>query len=249
MKTPFMSVHNRILLMFTFCDNKLTSVRNFLLPEVELNSVDLSARINQGKLVQNTCGIKNCEMDLFECTNYQSLADLCQTKYGHSQVSIYFQDSKTEGQKAGIILAKQTETDFSIWFIAHVLENSHLSRLLPSDQNVSKGQYYTKVITQLFEEHLKNVSVTDEWDQVGKKYFTGIVDFFTSKNAKLEACLPAFPCKSQNTLKTAGVVPDKGEELALRHLKAFIDSVDKVYPPGMKLWIISDGHVFSDCSK
>ena len=96
---------------------------------------------------------------------------------------------------------------------------------------------------------MKNVSVTDEWDQVGKKYFTGIVDFFTSKNAKLEACLPAFPCKSQNTLKTAGVVPDKGEELALRHLKAFIDSVDKVYPPGMKLWIISDGHVFSDCSK
>jgi hypothetical protein len=235
--------------MFTLSDKKLTSVSNFLLPETVLDRANLCACIKQGKPVQNTCDIKVCEMDLFECTSYQSLANLCQAKYGHSQTSIYFHDSKVNGQIAGIILAKQTETDFSIWFIAHVLENSHLSRIRPLDQSVSKSQYHTRVITELFEEHLRNITVSDEWDEVGKEYFTGIVDFFTSRNAKFEACLPAFPCKSQNTLKTAGVVPDKGEELALRHLKNFIDKVDQVYPPGMKLWIISDGHVFSDCSK
>lgn len=59
--------------------------------------------------------------------------------------------------------------------------------------------------------------------------------------------LPAFPCKSSNFDKVGGLVPDKGEELALRRLIKATQDAAKIYPPGMKVWIVSDGHVFSDC--
>ena len=42
-------------------------------------------------------------------------------------------------------------------------------------------------------------------------------------------------------------MPDKGEELALSRLIQFADSIAKIYPPGIIIWIVSDGHVFSDC--
>ena len=38
-----------------------------------------------------------------------------------------------------------------------------------------------------------------------------------------------------------------GEEIALERLHSFIEAVDGIYEPGGRLWIISDGHVFSDC--
>ncbi|KAF5100322.1 hypothetical protein D0Z00_001290 [Geotrichum galactomycetum] len=48
-------------------------------------------------------------------------------------------------------------------------------------------------------------------------------------------------------MKVATNVPDKGEELAMRRLINVCKIVKKIYPPGMKVWIVSDGHVFSDC--
>ncbi|KAJ5107931.1 hypothetical protein N7456_004606 [Penicillium angulare] len=60
-------------------------------------------------------------------------------------------------------------------------------------------------------------------------------------------CLPAFPCKSSNLEKVAGVLPDRGEELALRRLYSVLRQIESIYEPGAKLCIISDGHVFSDC--
>ena len=69
-----------------------------------------------------------------------------------------------------------------------------------------------------------------------------------SRNLRLELCLPAFPCKSSNLRKVLGVVPDKGEELALRRLHEFVRLVKEIYDPGARVLIVSDGHVFSDCS-
>ncbi|WP_404827942.1 L-tyrosine/L-tryptophan isonitrile synthase family protein [Streptomyces lydicus] len=58
--------------------------------------------------------------------------------------------------------------------------------------------------------------------------------------------LPGFPCKSPNPAKVLGHLPDEGERLALRFLDALCTRVASVHPPGARVVICSDGHVFSD---
>lgn len=67
------------------------------------------------------------------------------------------------------------------------------------------------------------------------------------RNLPIQFIIPAFPFKSRNTeSKVLGVLPDKGEELALLTLNSFIDKVTPIYPKGAHLTIISDGRVFAD---
>lgn len=42
-------------------------------------------------------------------------------------------------------------------------------------------------------------------------------------------------------------MPDLAEHIALDVLHDFIKEVNAVYEPGATMWIINDGHVFSDC--
>ncbi|GAU70173.1 pyoverdine biosynthesis protein PvdE [Streptomyces sp. NBRC 110611] len=58
--------------------------------------------------------------------------------------------------------------------------------------------------------------------------------------------LPGFPCKSPNPAKVLGRLPDEGERLALRFLDALCARIAAVHPPGARVVICSDGHVFSD---
>ncbi|SEP53104.1 L-tyrosine/L-tryptophan isonitrile synthase family protein [Amycolatopsis saalfeldensis] len=58
--------------------------------------------------------------------------------------------------------------------------------------------------------------------------------------------LPGFPCKSPNPAKVLGRLPDEGERLALRFLDGLCERVRQVHPPGARLLICSDGHVFGD---
>ncbi|MGW2024749.1 L-tyrosine/L-tryptophan isonitrile synthase family protein [Streptomyces decoyicus] len=58
--------------------------------------------------------------------------------------------------------------------------------------------------------------------------------------------LPGFPCKSPNPAKVLGHLPDEGERLALRFLDALCVRISAVHPPGARIVICSDGHVFSD---
>ncbi|MEJ8653979.1 isocyanide synthase family protein [Streptomyces sp. MS1.AVA.3] len=58
--------------------------------------------------------------------------------------------------------------------------------------------------------------------------------------------LPGFPCKSPNPAKVLGHLPDEGERLALRFLDALCARIAAVHPPGARIVICSDGHVFSD---
>lgn len=106
----------------------------------------------------------------------------------------------------------------------------------------------TEQIVDLFDSYLRyDGGKGDQWKVSGRKYFTQRVRHFTSRKAKLEMCLPAFPCKSSNPDKVTGPDPDRGEELALERLHGFVTEIEKIYMPGAKLWVISDGHVFSDC--
>ncbi|WP_432094088.1 L-tyrosine/L-tryptophan isonitrile synthase family protein [Streptomyces sp. bgisy100] len=61
--------------------------------------------------------------------------------------------------------------------------------------------------------------------------------------------LPGFPCKSPNPAKVLGHLPDEGERRSLRFLDRLCARIAAVHPPGARMLICSDGHVFGDLIK
>ncbi|ADG80355.1 Pyoverdine biosynthesis protein OS=Tsukamurella paurometabola (strain ATCC 8368 / DSM / CCUG 35730 / CIP 100753 / JCM 10117 / KCTC 9821 / NBRC 16120 / NCIMB 702349 / NCTC 13040) OX=521096 GN=Tpau_3777 PE=4 SV=1 [Tsukamurella paurometabola] len=66
------------------------------------------------------------------------------------------------------------------------------------------------------------------------------------RNEPIDFVLPAFPCKSPNPDKVAGHLPDEGERLALRNLNAWCEAIGRIHPPGARVIVCSDGHVFTE---
>lgn len=58
--------------------------------------------------------------------------------------------------------------------------------------------------------------------------------------------LPAFPAKSPNPAKVLGALPDMAERLSLEFLNNLCKQIQKMYSPGAKVIICSDGRVFND---
>jgi pyoverdine/dityrosine biosynthesis protein Dit1 len=58
--------------------------------------------------------------------------------------------------------------------------------------------------------------------------------------------LPAFPGKSPNPAKVLGPRPDMAERQSLAFVSALCRRIRKVYPPGARVVLCSDGRVFSD---
>ncbi|CCF58502.1 hypothetical protein KAFR_0E03510 [Kazachstania africana CBS 2517] len=161
------------------------------------------------------------------------------------KISEYKRDG--ENQIRGCVTTIEDENDFNDWFVFHILDQSRMHNHEKSiDVEVAKVKYH-EIFTDYFASNLKNTIVGDEWEKGGRDYFIDRVKYFTDRYLRIECILPAFPCKSSNQNKVNGTMPDKGEELALRRLIKATTEVSKVYPPGMKVWIVSDGHVFSDC--
>jgi len=104
-------------------------------------------------------------------------------------------------------------------------------------------------IAEIFERRLKNVSKNDQWGNGGRELFLNRVFGYVDKNLPIQCALPAFPCKSPNPNKVGGIMPDLAEHIAMDVLHEFIKEVSSVYEPGATMWVINDGHVFSDCSK
>lgn len=150
----------------------------------------------------------------------------------------------TADSVVGVITENFSPSKFDLWFIKTVLNNSYIRHNLIKYNGM--GAYYAEVITDLFEKTLRNISKEDRWGE-GKASFLKCVEFFTSRNLPIESVLPAFPCKSPNPEKVASCYPDMAEELAIKRIIEFVQAVQKVYPPGMKFYLVSDGHVFSDC--
>lgn len=150
-----------------------------------------------------------------------------------------------EEQIRGCITVIDDENKFNDWFIFHILDQA---RLEPDSKPYHKSDIkYDELFCDYFEENLKNTVIGDKWTEGGRDHFIKKVRYFTDRYIKIECVLPAFPCKSSNNEKVCGIIPDKGEELALKRLIEATFEVQKFYKPGMKIWIISDGHVFSDC--
>ncbi|MGC0420988.1 L-tyrosine/L-tryptophan isonitrile synthase family protein [Embleya sp. AB8] len=69
---------------------------------------------------------------------------------------------------------------------------------------------------------------------------------FVDRDEPVEFALPAFPCKSPNPAKVLGHLPDEGERLSLAFLDGLCTSIQAIHPPGARMLICSDGHVFAD---
>lgn len=72
------------------------------------------------------------------------------------------------------------------------------------------------------------------------------VRYYLRAEEPIHFVLPAFPAKSPSRRKTLGPLPDRAEELALEYLERIGDEIAALHPPGVRITICSDGHVFSD---
>ena len=80
----------------------------------------------------------------------------------------------------------------------------------------------------------------------GVSEFLSTIDYFVTAGRRVEACLPAFPFKSANKVyKVLGSLPDKAEELALERLNTMCTRIQKIYQPGAKITIVSDGITYN----
>ena len=142
---------------------------------------------------------------------------------------------------------EHNKTAIDAFFANLILSQTSFQQTHPIQHTPESITLATKIVN-LFDSYLRyHGGINDQWESHGREYFTHCVRHFTAQNAPIEFCLPAFPCKSSNLDKVIGKDPDKGEEIALERLHSFIEAVDGIYEPGGRLWIISDGHVFSDC--
>lgn len=66
------------------------------------------------------------------------------------------------------------------------------------------------------------------------------------QNNPVHFILPAFPGKSPNPAKVFNHLPDMAEECALKFLQGLCLKIEKIYKPGAKIILCSDGRVFSD---
>lgn len=72
------------------------------------------------------------------------------------------------------------------------------------------------------------------------------VKYFLRASQPIHFLLPAFPAKSPSRRKTLGPLPDRAEEWALAYLEQVGAELHALHPPGIRITICSDGHVFSD---
>jgi hypothetical protein len=159
-------------------------------------------------------------------------------------------DNTNQSQlKHGILLSKGESTPFDSFFSETILRQSTLLTDKTPTTPSNHRNRIVELLTDTFDAFLRNDVPNDAWATSGRSYFASRVEHLVSRNIPIEFILPAFPCKSSNTDKVAGKSPDLGEELALRRLHNFVKAIEKIYQPGAKIWIVSDGHVFSDCSK
>ncbi|EPS26252.1 hypothetical protein PDE_01188 [Penicillium oxalicum 114-2] len=73
-----------------------------------------------------------------------------------------------------------------------------------------------------------------------------------SKGETVRFILPAFPFKAPaegNKRKTLGSLPDKAEEIALKTLDGFADSIAEIYEGGATVVLVSDASVYGDLLK
>jgi pyoverdine/dityrosine biosynthesis protein Dit1 len=102
-------------------------------------------------------------------------------------------------------------------------------------------------ILHIIEKYGLNYERTGSWD--GFDTFLPIVQGQVERGESIKMHLPGFPFKSPNNkTKVLGVLPDLGEELALKRLDGIASAIDAVYEHGAEIHITSDGLVYNGTS-
>lgn len=77
-----------------------------------------------------------------------------------------------------------------------------------------------------------------------ESHFREGIQFYTDRGLPVPFVFLAFPGKSINGHSVSGPLPDLGERLALQTLKGLVEAASRIYPPGIELHILSEGHCF-----
>jgi pyoverdine/dityrosine biosynthesis protein Dit1 len=106
----------------------------------------------------------------------------------------------------------------------------------------------TKILG-IIEQYGLNYERTGKWE--GFETFLPIVVGQVSRGESIKMLLPGFPFKSPNTRdKVLDVLPDLGEELALKHVNGLCENIKAVYEHGAEMHITSDGLVYNgECDR
>ncbi|KAF5858138.1 hypothetical protein ETB97_004742 [Aspergillus alliaceus] len=155
--------------------------------------------------------------------------------FGSREVDVYESCRAKSENVAGLILGptppgwSMSTTSIDKFFVELILARIDVGVHLVSPQSKAAAATDSTVeaIVSLFDAELRYRVPNDQWEAEGRAYFAAKVRFFVRHNLTLELCLPAFPCKSSNPDKVIGVLPDRGEEIALRQLHAFARNVKK----------------------
>lgn len=101
----------------------------------------------------------------------------------------------------------------------------------------------TKILKTI-ESYGLNYESIGRWD--GFETFLPVVVGQVSRGESVKMLLPGFPFKSPNTRdKVLDVLPDLGEELALKHVNGLCENIKAVYEHGAEMHITSDGLVYN----
>lgn len=149
-------------------------------------------------------------------------------------------------ESANLECEKMGPRDFYAGLILHTL--THLPVLASrSTASIEHSTVATRVAAVFERQLLLSTTSRKGWHETGMLSFVQKATFWIERQSKIKMALPAFPCKTTSKDKAAVSVPDGGEFEALANLLEFCQKVEEVYEPGCDLYIVSDGHVFSDC--
>lgn len=117
-----------------------------------------------------------------------------------------------------------------------------------ASQTQTKAEAKATQVLSIIEQYGLNYERSGKWD--GFETFLPIVAGQIARREPIRMLLPGFPFKSPNTRdKVLGVLPDLGEELALKHLDGLCEKIKAVYEYGAECHITSDGLVYNGTEK
>ena len=115
--------------------------------------------------------------------------------------------------------------------------------MAPIDDTTDADAKATEVL-KIVKQYGLNYERTGAWD--GFETFLPIVAGQVERKEPIRMLLPGFPFKSPNQKdKVLGVLPDLGEELALKHLDGLCEKIKAIYGHGAECHITSDGLVYN----
>jgi pyoverdine/dityrosine biosynthesis protein Dit1 len=118
-----------------------------------------------------------------------------------------------------------------------------------SHTNMEVAETSNKILDIILEHALNKFNDPVERLTAGRPKFLSVIEQFVIEGTQVKMCLPAFPFKSANKVyKVFGILPDKAEELSFERLNAMCAQIERLYSPGAKLTIISDGLVYNGLS-